>query len=215
VFAGEDPRLVFGGCGMNLRSLVFAESEELRLDHIYYLILGLNFNSHYSLTLLLKPCTFFVSCSLYSVPFLIATQPSPSRLTRRLHDRCSLDILQQSFRHLFEVHFCLCVPFFFSFTKEHSRFILAFISCSVVTSLIYCLFYYLLIPFNGCPAAERRSWGMVREHLVFQQKSLTKGKRIWCRRRLREENLVQTQVSSENRFFFFSISVSNFSPMFT
>ncbi|KAG5126336.1 hypothetical protein JHK82_027171 [Glycine max] len=34
---------------------------------------------------------------------------------------------------------------------------------------------------------------MVREHLVFQQKSLTKGKRIWCRRRLREENLVQTQ----------------------
>ncbi|XP_025981838.1 kinesin-like protein KIN-1 [Glycine max] len=42
--------------------------------------------------------------------------------------------------------------------------------------------------------AERRSWGMVREHLVFQQKSLTKGKRIWCRRRLREENLVQTQV---------------------
>ncbi|KAG4938689.1 hypothetical protein JHK86_044830 [Glycine max] len=42
--------------------------------------------------------------------------------------------------------------------------------------------------------SERRSWGMVREHLVFQQKSLTKGKRIWCRRRLREENLVQTQV---------------------
>ena len=109
--AGEDPRPVFGGCDVNLRSLVFAESEELRLDHIYYLILGLNFNSLYSLTLSLTPHTFSVSCSLYSVPFPIAAQPSPSPLTGRLAllDRRSLHILQQSFRRLFELRFCLCV----------------------------------------------------------------------------------------------------------
>ncbi|KAL5181665.1 Uncharacterized protein HKD37_01G002534 [Glycine soja] len=57
--AGEDPRPVFGGCDVNLRSLVFAESEELRLDHIYYLILGLNFNSLYSLALSLHASHVF------------------------------------------------------------------------------------------------------------------------------------------------------------
>ena len=131
--------------------------------------------SLYSTSLLLTPHNETLN-PFVSVSFLIAAQPSPSRLARR-HvpssgtpssdsgvPSSSSGVYSTSFIkvsgvcsrcvsvYAFRLHSLLfCFHGFFSFTKEHSRFIFAFISCSVVSSLIYFLFYDLMLPFNCCP----------------------------------------------------------------
>ena len=100
--AGEDPRPVFGSCDMKLRSLVFAESEKLRLDHIYYLILGLNFNSLYCLTLSLTPSTFFFSLA-HSTPFLSQSPLNHHHCDSRGDSASTTDVPSTSFNKVFGI----------------------------------------------------------------------------------------------------------------
>ncbi|KAG5040529.1 hypothetical protein JHK82_012651 [Glycine max] len=87
---------------MNLRSLVFAESEKLRLDHIYYLILGLNFNSLYCLTLSLTPSTFFFSLA-HSTPFLSQSPLNHHHCDSRGDSASTTDVPSTSFNKVFGI----------------------------------------------------------------------------------------------------------------